>query len=95
MSLDKFCAVYRQQLPVAMQKYPQHYGWKDGDVITTHGNLGSTSFVASIETTANKMCDAFARGTFNHDSKAIMLTCKTLGIKHTRTAIKAFIALPE
>lgn len=45
----------------------------------------------SLETTYNKMVDAFGKGTYNKDSRAIKATCKNLGIKHTYKAIKAYL----
>lgn len=40
---------------------------------------------------ATRFADGIVAGTANHDGDAVKRACKTLGIKPTRTAIRAFI----
>ena len=40
---------------------------------------------------AQRMTEGFATGGANKDSKAVRMTCKAMGIKHTYTAIRAFL----
>ena len=73
--LARFVAVYAEQLPIAIAKYPVDYCYP----------------VTEAPTVAEKMAKAFASGSYNHDGQAIRLTCKALGFKHTRTAIESFL----
>lgn len=68
---EKFKQVYLDNLKLAVVKYPENYGWP----------------VANAPLVADKMMSAVQANTFNHDSKAFQMTCKALGIKHTRKAI--------
>ena len=42
-----------------------------------------------------RMRDAIARGSMSKDSPAFKATCKELGIKHTYTAIREYLAKPS
>lgn len=73
---ERFEAVYREELPKAVLKYPEDYAWP----------------VEQAPVVADKMMRALDAGTFNKDSRAFRATCKVLGIKHTYQAIRAFVA---
>ena len=73
--MDEFCKEYRRQLATVVQFWPEEYPW-----------LGRVA----VETVADRMEAAIRKGSFNKDSRAFKATCKTFGIKHTYTAIKAF-----
>lgn len=75
--LDKFMDAYVPALHEAVQKYPEMYAWP----------------IENVPVVAERMKYAIVRGSFNHDSKAFKITCKNLGIKHTKTAIKQFVGL--
>jgi hypothetical protein len=85
----QFARVYREQLALAVEKYPNEYPWYRGTVV--HANDGIHTIPAkSVECVANKMLDAIALGTYNKDSRAIKATCKILGIAHTYAAINRY-----
>jgi hypothetical protein len=71
---EKFKQVYLENLKLAVIKYPDEYRWP----------------VENVPVVAEKMLAAVARNTFNHDSQGFKMTCKALGIKHTRKAILSF-----
>lgn len=77
MSLEKFVAVYAEELPRAIKKYPDEYVFPITDAPVVIG----------------KMRSAFERGTYNKDGRAIIATCKRLGIKHTYSAINAYLKI--
>jgi hypothetical protein len=77
-NIERFIATYREQLPVAVAKYPDDYPWAKPGAL-------------AIETVADRMAAAIRAGSYNHDGHAFRLTCKALGFKHTRTAIEQFI----
>jgi hypothetical protein len=72
---DRFVATYREQLAIAHEKFPEEYVWPAREI----------PFVAI------RMENAIREGTFNKDGRAFKATCKLLGIKHTYTAIRAYI----
>ena len=76
-NLQAFCDVYEPALRDAVQQFPEEYAFP----------------LADVALVVNRMRAAFERGSYNHRGRAIKATCKKLGIKHTRTAIKAFISL--
>ena len=74
-NLVLFCDTYRRNLTKARTEHPQEYPWP----------------IEQLQTVADKMVAAIQRGSFNKESRAFRDTCKELGIKHTYTAINAFI----
>lgn len=79
--LETFMAAYRVALLDAMTRYPAEYG-----VETRVAEIP-----ALAETTANKMAGALATGSYNHDGRGFKGACKALGLRHTRTAIDAYL----
>ena len=73
--LNQFMAVYEPSLREAVTKYPLNYCWP----------------IENVPVVAERMRAAIVRGTFGWDSKAFNITCKKLGIKHTRTAIREYL----
>ena len=74
-NFDTFAQVYTEELEKAVLKYPEEYVWP----------------VENVPTVAAKMIQAFRAGTYNKDSRAMKATCKRLNIKHTYTAINAYL----
>ena len=74
--LDRFFALYTQMLDNATRSHPEEYAL----VVRT-----------GVEEVSRRMRIAVERGSWNHDGRAFKATCKALGIKHTRKAIKAFL----
>ena len=74
-NFDTFIQVYAEQLEKAVTNYPNEYFWP----------------VANVPTVVQKMADALKTKTYNKDGRAIKATCKILGIKHTYTAINAYL----
>ncbi len=74
--LNEFMAAYEPALVHAIQTRPTEYAYP----------------VEMAPAVAAKMRAAMVKGSFNHDGHAFKGACKTLGIKHTRTAIVAFIS---
>lgn len=72
---DKFFTEYRKQLEHAILTYPQNYAYP----------------ISQLGIVFEKMRIAIDAGSFNKDSQAIKATCKTLGIKHTYSAIHAYL----
>jgi hypothetical protein len=62
-------------LTEAHAKYPDNYRWPVENIPEVHA----------------RMMEAIKSGTYNHNSQGFRLTCKILGIKHTRKAIKEFL----
>jgi hypothetical protein len=75
-NLDTWVKTYEEQLLKAVREHPEEYAYGED----------------KVPSVAAKMAVAFEKGTFNHDGRAIKATCRALGIKHTRTAIKAYIS---
>lgn len=73
--LSTWNATYGEMLNKAIREHPEKYSYGPEDVAPV----------------VAKMQHAFSDGTFNHDGYAIKLTCKAVGIKHTRKAILAFL----
>jgi hypothetical protein len=73
---DKFFQEYARQLERALVEHPEEYQWP----------------ASELPNVLQKMCTAIERGTANKDSRAIKGTCKVLGIKHTYTAIRQYLA---
>ena len=74
-NLIAFKDAYRDGLYQAFQSHPQDYGFAPE----------ALPFVAA------KMTEAIESGSCNHDGRGFKNACKIVGIKHTRTAIEAFI----
>lgn len=70
-----FTEVYTEELGKAVLKYPEEYVWP----------------VEDVPNVAAKMIEAFRRGSYNKDSRAIKATCKRLNIKHTYREINAYL----
>ncbi|MFA5186679.1 MAG: hypothetical protein WC551_09405 [Patescibacteria group bacterium] len=73
--LDRFVSVYSEALTMSVTMFPEEYCWP----------------VEQVPVVVERMTAAIVRGSFSHDGKAFRATCKTLGIKHTRKAIYAFL----
>lgn len=78
-ALDRFMAVYERHLRAAHTANPSEYRWP----------------IETLPTVLGRMRDAIARGSMNKDSPAFKATCKELGIKHTYTAIREYLAKPS
>ena len=74
--LEKFHAIYAEQLRKAVAANPHEYGNPTPE---------------RTETTIANMVKAFAMGTANKDGTACRATCKVLGIAHTYKAINAYL----
>lgn len=85
MSLEKFMAVYVEALRAAVEKYPAEYPWAH----VPEGNVKRYS--DTVENVAARMGEAFKRGSYNKDGRAIKATCKALGIPYTYKAINAYV----
>lgn len=73
--LAAFMEVYEPALAQAAMTYPKEYGF----------------IAAEVPFVAERIRFSLKRGTYNHDGRAFKATCKALGIKHTRTAIEAYL----
>lgn len=73
--LALFGTVYRVELERAVVEHPEEYAWP----------------VENVPTVAAKMLEAIREGSFSKDGRAIKATCKAFGIKHTYTAINAWL----
>ena len=74
---ETFKATYLESLKEAVNDFPEQYAWPDKSD-------------ATVAIVAERMFAAIERNTFNHDSKAFKITARKLGIKPTRSAIKAY-----
>lgn len=74
-NMETFKKTYAEQLAIARKEHPELYVWPE----------------SQLEIVTKRMCDAIERGTCAIDGKAFKATCKTLGIKNTKKAIKEFI----
>ena len=72
---EEFARLYRPALADARARFPEEYPWPAEDVPEV----------------ADKMLDAVERGRFNKDGRAFKTVCRQLGIKHTYTAIRAYL----
>lgn len=73
--LAAFNAAYAIALKKAVVKYPDQYTWP----------------VENLPVVVASMTLAIKMGCYNHSGHGMRLACKALGIKHTRTAIEAFL----
>lgn len=73
---ELFAAEYERQLRRAVETRPDQYCWP----------------VEQVPAVAAKMMAAWDRRAANKDGLATVWTCKALGIKHTYTAIEAYLA---
>lgn len=63
-----------------------------GRPVTIHGNVGSTVLAATTPASlAAKMTEGLRTGDAWHGGEGIKRACKALKIKHTRTAIAAYL----
>lgn len=77
VKLDKFMAVYKPALAICHEAYRNEYAWP----------------IEELETICDKMRAAIISGSYNYDSRAMKVTCKTLHIKFNRRNIELYIAL--
>ena len=90
-----FFDIYREELQRAITEHPEEYPWAAPGVNNNAivGNTGITAWPsASVAQVADRMIAAITAKSYNKDGRAMKATCKRLGIKHTYTAINAFIA---
>jgi hypothetical protein len=73
-SKERFKAEYVMALRECIQAHPDIYAFPDSDA----------------ELVAGRMFAAMDKGSFSHTGHAYKLTCKRLGIKHTRAAVVQF-----
>lgn len=75
-NLDRFMETYERELATAVEDHPDEYAYP----------------VSDVPEVARRMRAAIERDTFNHDGRGFRMTCRALGIKHTRRAIVSFLA---
>ena len=75
MGIDAFMEEYGSQLEKAVAEHPGEYAYPKEHIPVVIG----------------RMREAFLKGTYSGEGRAIKQTCKALGIKPTRTAINQFI----
>lgn len=73
-NVERFVEVYAKRLAEVVATYPTEYAYP----------------VTAVPGVVAKMRKGFMTGSYNKDGKAIALTCKELGIKHTIKAMEAF-----
>lgn len=73
--LDTFCAHYGPNLERAVRERPDEYAFP----------------IEEVPLVLGRMRAALERGSYNHAGHALRWTCKALGMKHTRTAIEAYL----
>ena len=81
---DKWMEAYAKNLHEATRAHPEEYGYKPEDI-------GTERQILRTNKTIELMRKAMRDGTYNHDGRAFRMTCKQLGLKHTRKEINAFI----
>ena len=87
---ERFRETYRAALADAVRNHPAEYPWAAAPTVIV-GNLGTTTLPTKIvESVAERMCDAIENNSASIDGRAFKATCKTLGIKHTRKAIREY-----
>lgn len=74
VKLDRFMAVYKPALAICHEEYRNEYAWE----------------ISELEAVCNKMRQAILSGSYNHDSRAMRMTCKTLHIKFNRRNIELY-----
>lgn len=75
--IERFEAIYRDELEAAVRDHPEEYTWP----------------IERVPSVAQKMIAAIRNNTYNKDGRAIKATCKRLGVKHTYTAIAAYLGI--
>ncbi len=78
-----FANAYREGLKLAVETHPSDYGW------AATGN--PLEIQERVDVVSAKMLAAVEFGEYNHDGRGFKNACKIVGIKHTRSAIEAFI----
>lgn len=73
--METWMKEYAKQLPLAVAKYPDEYAYS----------------LEEVPAVVERMRVAFAKRSYNKDSRAVKACCKVFGIKHTYTAINHFI----
>lgn len=73
--LEQFFTIYVEKLKEAIADDPERYAFH----------------VDRAEEVSARMKLAFRANSYNYDSQAIRMTCKELGIKHTKKSIEAFL----
>ncbi|MEN6367754.1 MAG: hypothetical protein ABFC88_13160 [Thermoguttaceae bacterium] len=73
--LDVFMATYIPCLREAVTFHPDDYCYR----------------VEDVPRVANLMRAAIEDGTYSHDGRAMRMTCRILGINHSRKAIAEFL----
>lgn len=61
------------------------------DLFATDGEYAYSAARCTPEGLADKMATGLVTGSANHDGTGIKRACKTVGIKHTRKAIQAYL----
>lgn len=79
-NLDRWMETYTDKLREAMTRDAKEYGVPEA--------VTPAEYATHV---AGRMRHAFERGSYSKDGKAITATCKHFGIKHTYTAINAFL----
>jgi hypothetical protein len=74
-NLATWVKTYEEQLKLAIQKNPEKYAYG----------------MDEVPAVMKKFTQAFEKGGFNHESDTVKATCRVLGIKHTKTAIKDYL----
>ncbi len=72
----EFIRHYEAGLRQAIVDKPQDYPW-----------VGSLD----ISVVVDRMRQAIADGTYNHGGRGFLLACRSIGIKHTKTSIEAYL----
>lgn len=72
--VKKFMATYQANLEAAIKAKPEDYAFP----------------TSLIPTVCQRMEEAFVRGSYNYTGHAIKLTCKDVGIKHTRKSMEEY-----
>lgn len=74
-NFNTFMAAYEKNLSLAIINYPSDYVYP----------------ITQVPVVVQRMREAFQKGTYNKDGRAIKQTCKDLNIKYTYTAINEYI----
>lgn len=75
-NFEKFAALYAVNLRACVESNAKDYAFP----------------LQRVPQIAARMVEAFRKGSYNKNGKAIEMTCKELGIKHTYKAINAYLA---
>lgn len=92
---ERFFYCYVVNLDNAMRSHPSDYGIGASDVIISNLGPNGPPHIKQYSPelaarTANSMREAFLKGSYNKDGRAVRMTCRELGIKHTYKAIAEF-----